>query len=315
MANTRINSGVSVAETRSRILGEVTTIAAYLYDEVLGENEVEYKTATLAEHFEMSTATADDRCVELQDMGVLTRTINMGRYNSDGTYALGRFAMWKVNVPRDEAMRRISEWGEKYLAGEVLSRDATLSKKREAKAVTTKPKDMTNAKNQPAIAPGGPIEHIKAETVVVAAKAEEETRAIAGPDRPSSFEALRPLRKADDATALIEAARQYANRSGKVSEQLAALKKMARELGVEIDESVVLSGISLIPDDRLETISLVLPVIERLERDNARLIKTLAEVNDKAKTTEHLQIENRRLKARVEALVSERVVTQQRAQA
>jgi hypothetical protein len=57
------------------------------------------------------------------------------------------------------------------------------------------------------------------EVPVVVAKADrEETRAIAGPEPEKAFAALASLRK-DEPRALIEAARQYANRQTAVEKE------------------------------------------------------------------------------------------------
>ncbi len=113
-----------------------------------------------------------------------------------------------------------------------------------------------------------------AEPVVVAdERSTEEVRAIAGPEPESPMASLRSIRK-DEPEALIEAARQYANRTSEVTAHIEAL----RGLGVEVDMDKVMAGISLTPDPELELVGRLLPYIDRLER-SAKTARALAESN------------------------------------
>lgn len=157
------------------------------------------------------------------------------------------------------------------------------------------------------------VTHIKDERVAIATKPDEEVRAIAGPDRPSPFATLAPLRK-DEPGALVEAARQYASRSGRIHDQIDKLMATAKELGITLNPDMLAGGVQLETDERLESISLVLPYIDKLEARVVRLTAELTEMRGKG-DLETLRNENRRLKTRVEQLVSQRVQAAQRAQA
>lgn len=86
-------------------------------------------------------------------------------------------------------------------------------------------------------------------------KSDDEVRAIAGPDAPSPFAVLAPLRKSESG-ALVAAAQQYRDRHALLATKL----KELREAGINVDEK----AITLARDERLETIMLVLPYIEDL---------------------------------------------------
>lgn len=119
------------------------------------------------------------------------------------------------------------------------------------------------------------------------------TVAISGPDPDvNPFEILRPLRKADDAEALIKAAQQYSDRLNFMEKKL---KELA-DAGILVDRSAV----HVDKDERLETVSLLLPFINRLEN-------TVRALGEKAALVEKTTNENIKLKAQVERLVAERV--------
>jgi len=146
--------------------------------------------------------------------------------------------------------------------------------------------------------PGGnpPRAYVKKEAIVVAdERSTEEVRAIAGPEPEKPMAVLAPMRK-DEPEALIEAARQYANRSASVTQHINEL----RELGVEVDVDMVWAGIKMTPDWELEAIGKVLPIIDRWER-RATVARTEAaalkdELTDLRKIVEPLRTEVHTLK-------------------
>jgi len=160
---------------------------------------------------------------------------------------------------------------------------------------------------------GKGVEAPKTEKVVVAdERSPGVVRAIAGPEPEQPMAALAPLRK-DDAEALIEAARQYANRSTEVSKHIEAL----RSLGVEVDVTKVMEGVKMTVDPTLETIMVILPVIDRLQSSNERL-RGLASGADAAlresrNMAETLRKERDALKA-ANTRLSERIVKERAAE-
>ena len=151
------------------------------------------------------------------------------------------------------------------------------------------------------------------ETVVVAdERSTEEVRAIAGPEPVSPMAALAPMRKSEP-EALIEAARQYVNRSTAVQRHVEEL----RALGVEVDVDMVMKGIKLTSDPVLDAIAQILPVLDRWERramegkrdvaalrdELADLRKTIDPLRD---ATASLKAANKRLSERNVALTAAR---------
>jgi hypothetical protein len=98
------------------------------------------------------------------------------------------------------------------------------------------------------------------ERVAVRMNGETPVEAIAGPDAPSPFESLRAIRK-DDVQALIEAAKQYANRKDAVRQSFANLEK----LGIKIDMDKAMSAVEFSENPYLEGVSILLPYLSTLE--------------------------------------------------
>jgi len=146
--------------------------------------------------------------------------------------------------------------------------------------------------------PGGnpPRAYAKKEAIVIAdERSTEEVRAIVGPEPEKPMAALAPMRK-DEPEALVEAARQYANRTTAVQEHVEAL----RGLGVEVDVLKVLEGISWKEDPILEAVASVLPIIDRWERRatvaRAEAAALKDELTDLRKVVEPLRTEVHTLK-------------------
>jgi hypothetical protein len=126
------------------------------------------------------------------------------------------------------------------------------------------------SRERKAIAPAPaiiPDETTEPERVTITEREEEETKAIAGPEPTKPTEVLRPLRKADDAEALIAAARQYVDRA----RQLDAKIKELEAIGLHVDHELIHQAVSWETDERLELVALLLPYITRLENTNSRL--------------------------------------------
>lgn len=141
-----------------------------------------------------------------------------------------------------------------------------------------------------------------------------ELRAVAGEDAESPFAALRPL-KYNESQAQIEAARQYRDRMAFVEQQISVFT----ERGIKVDRR----AFRLVRDRRLETLTLVLPYVESLERQVENLGKRSGvstddlrrQNNELQAEVQRLSGENRRLQDRVKSLLSETVSLRQRAPA
>lgn len=327
-------------EMRTGVLAQLDNIIDHLYGFITPGTPVEYKTATLTEALpDMTLNVADARAVQLMDLGILTREVKYGRHLPDGTWKVGRYAMWDLHMDKDAAKATLKAWGDKYMTGDVALSTAERDMARAKVSKAAKPKDPTNYKNQPRVAPGGPIERLAADSklvdaiaedaiasdarsiapfredkVAIATKPDEVTRAVAGPDAPKPLAALSSARKPDEAIALVAAARQY-NRGDRIAEQVTALQKAAETLGITIDPQVFAAGIKVEHDERLETVALLLPYIDSLESRIERMGRQLSESRDKVREAEQLANDNRRLRGRIEALISDKVVSAQRTQA
>jgi len=136
--------------------------------------------------------------------------------------------------------------------------------------------------------------------VALATNDREEVRAIAGPEPESPFAVLRSLRK-DESGALVEAARQYANRAKLVDQKLGELEAA----GIHIDRSAV----KMDKDEVLESVALTLPYITSLEST----LHNLSEQNEglRKKMTDYDVIKRsyETLKRRFEKDVAAKVAT------
>lgn len=122
--------------------------------------------------------------------------------------------------------------------------------------------------------------------VAIATRDSEETRAIAGPDPESTLkvklsEVIRATGRSDHASALVEAARQYANRGTSMKTQIDDLVKTAEGMGLTVDREALEKTLSFQPDERLETVALVLPYVDMLEAAVERGISNVKELNRK----------------------------------
>lgn len=107
----------------------------------------------------------------------------------------------------------------------------------------------------------------------------EILRAVAGPDREDGWQkALASLRK-DEHYALVEAARQYAGRRDELRSKVKELEAAGVTLKVTIEEAFDFER-----DERLETIALVLPYIDQLERYSIRWAQRVSSINDEVRT-------------------------------
>lgn len=328
--------GKSETEIRQTIIDTTKAFAEHLYSVMEPGAPVEHKAADFIEVTGLTLSVVDDRAVELQGLGILTRTIHFGKRLDDGSWKTGRWAEWELHVSYAEAMRLLDEWAVKVHAGEAR----TAATKRKAVYKGTKKAKKEKVAQQEALvmkpvtsnAPGTIPTYTSSTLtnvtptysntstattstvdVVYTNSATEDTKAIAGPDAPKPLASLASLRK-DEPGALIEAARQYSKRDTEIRSRIQALSESAKALGIEVNEDAVMLGIKMPEDERLATIGLVLPVIDRQEKTIERLTSTVEELRARAKKAEDLDNENRRLRGKVERLISERVTAQQHVQ-
>lgn len=144
------------------------------------------------------------------------------------------------------------------------------------------------------------------------AKVVETTVAIVGPDAPTLAEAMpkavRDLRK-DESGALIAATKQYVARKDTALGKLRELADTMTELGIKFDFAKAAGSMHFEEDERLETVALVLPYVEQLERVNEDLARKVTDMRPKVAKHDTLQADVDRLSQRVERLVSQQTAS------
>lgn len=124
--------------------------------------------------------------------------------------------------------------------------------------------------------------------------------ASAGPEPVRAMAAVGPGRK-DEAQALIEAARQYAN----VNRELDKKVKELEDLGMTVDRQALAKAIKAPHDHRLLIVSSVLPYIEQIERQVDRLTTQNEDLRTKNASLPDLTLRVNRLHESNTRLVSE----------
>lgn len=181
---------------------------------------------------------------------------------------VGRNYGWTLAVDQATALERIARRQEQDAAAFGTNRLAAGKAAGKARTKAAKERKVTD------------------NSVTIATTEFETTRAIAGPEPDSTMrvkvrEAIRGTRKAGDASALVEAARQYASRGTSMKAQIDDLVKTAEGMGLTVDREALEKTLSFQPDERLETVALVLPYIEMLEAAVERGIDNVKELQRK----------------------------------
>lgn len=138
-------------------------------------------------------------------------------------------------------------------------------------------------------------------------KSTEETRAIAGPEPDKPFASLAPLRK-DEYAALIEAARQYANRKAEFAKVIDNLRAM----GIEIDDAKLDKAVKFPSDPHMDSISEVLPYISRLEGMVENLTRQLIDARQRAVDYNEVKRERDSLRTQLQRKIAESIAARQR---
>lgn len=198
-----------------------------------------------------------------------------------GTPTPGKITLWTLHGSKEEAVAQLKESWERPKNNEPAEVERTIPGGDDR---YTDPEDYRTQDDE--------------DRVALAKSEREETRAIAGPEPASPFAVLRSLRK-DESGALVEAARQYAGRMKLVETKLAELEAA----GIHID----VSAVKLDKDDRLESISLVLPYINSMESTLHNLSEQNEALRKKMADYDLLRRDYQVLKKRFENGVAARV--------
>lgn len=286
---------MAFADWRERALAEYIGILDKTYELLGDQPHIGVSYAKVADAISVPTWRMINLKTLMESEGILRTSIE---YNPmvGGKRIMGRQSTWQLVVPIEEAKRRIIEWDKKGLSWEYEKRPDYVAKA-----------PVKYKSPRPEIIPMTAVEYsatVEEEPPVTIAKTEkEETRAIAGPEPQKAFAALASLRK-DEPAALVEAARQYANRQTAVEQQYQTLVTM----GLQVDKEAFLASISLPKDDLLDAISLVLPLITTLQNKNESLLAQLNAARDKTKDYAEVKHAYERLQKRWNERVAEKVM-------
>lgn len=262
------------AATQNRFNKEIVFLKA-IYMHLNPGEETEIGAATIGTTVDITYNVAMAYAQQFEKLGLIERRYVWQGQPTD-KMAMGKHAFWKLTKPYEEALDILERDQAKRLEITAAKRSASASKPRTSKKMR--------------------------ESV-------EVTKAIVGPDAPTLGEAMPELRAArkDERTALIEAARQYAKRHEAAFGKLNELAATMADLGISFDIEKARAAFVFEPDDRLEAIALILPYIDRLERTNEQLGRSIVETSEKVRDYDRMKNENERLIRRVEALVSQGV--------
>lgn len=264
----------------------------HLYETMnVGDEYADCSTTLVAKALGLTESRATQAVKDIGGIGIIERRISF-RENIGGISG-GRRAHWRLTIDYETAKSLLAE----------LDREES---ERYDTAMRT-----SSGRRRIDIKPNQPVPPTEAyETPVIRHVNGFAVEAISGPDRPTMLEALRDLRK-DESYALVEAARQYLGRERNLGSGIETLLAQASALGVKIDVESLRSAITIERDDRLESVSLVLPYIDLLERQVERLTTANVEYRSKLKAHDDLARENKSLRDQNTRLIAQRVAIAQ----
>lgn len=195
---------------------------------------------------------------DMEKMGIISRRVEYGS-KSNGMSAGRHFHLTILLAPDEaEAAFDIADKEELRKYHVAISEGNRRSAKRRWEKATAK--------------------KINTDKTAIRYEQDEPVEAIAGPEAPSPFEVLKPMRK-DEPKALVEAARQYRDKTGGIRSKIDDVIATAKELGISINETALRESVTVENDERLEIICLVLPYIEALERRVEALLEKSTDLN------------------------------------
>jgi hypothetical protein len=265
------------------------------------ETEVMSQSAKLVAKWMGDRLTAENTSRHLatvEELGILSRRLE---YNFNDIP--GRHWHYTLHGSHEEAKQKLAAYVEQRTREHAERHAKGMDKMHKTRAANRiKAADRINGQAAP--------EPVADEQRVVVAKRDSEVvRAVAGPEGESALAVqLRALREPDESYALTEAARQYANRSKRLFEQIAQLEATANELGVSFDKTKLVNSMHFDTDARLDAIVPLLPYIDRLEARVARQGEQLVEQRRKYADYDAIKAERDRLAKRIEQIIAANVV-------
>ena len=216
----------------------------------LGEQVRDVSAATLAEGAGLHPQRGAPYVSVFIDLGIVERVGPEYGTPTNGMSA-GRHYHYTLLLSHEEAVERFEKWATMAAATDAQNR-----------------KDGANRRY---------------EDQLVAEAGEDKPAGLAASVDAKTVKRLKESRK-DEASALVEAARQYANRDDRLDGMIADMEKAAKEMGIAFDAASALGLFTVEHDERLEVIAQVMPYIERLERENERLKSALVQAQNEAAT-------------------------------
>lgn len=260
---------------------------------VVGEEVRQMKAELFASALGMPAPRIGERIKEIAHLGILNRRLEMGSYGNG--MSMGRHFHWTLMVPKDEAVARLIQLDADEQAQARENYAQGFEKQRETRRKANGA-EHTEAK---------PVERLG-----ITVREGEPVEAIVGPEPPAPLADLRQYRK-NESFALVEAARQYAERHTKVGSSIEDLIAQAKAYGVTIDIDTVRQAVQFERDERLEDVGLVLPYVDELERAVSRLTNERTELYKKIADLNAAKVENTKLKAQVDRMIAQKVTAAQ----
>lgn len=274
------------------------TVIAKLYDHWQAGNDVKTSVGDVATLLDVPRGDVEGASTEAVAAGILVREQRRnGRYITSHwmlipetkAEALGQLDAHFTKV--EEA--RLASWKDGTARGVHRSGSVLKPTKREVEKAAIQ-KRAAELAAQPAVKPA-----------LEERVAQGNGAAITGPDAPKPFAALAPMRK-NEAAALVEAARQYADRGSTVDAKLDEIERTMATIGVAFDREMLRGSITLERDERLETVGLVLPYIHELEQRVARLTQDNTDLRGSRDELRQLKETSAKQRQQIDRLIAER---------
>lgn len=251
----------------------------------VGREYPDMASSRVGETIGLSKSQADAIARSLSDVGILQRRLEIAPFFNGST--AGRKYHWTLTTDIDTARSLLAELDNEESNTYHTKLSASMQEANARRSSATRVSVL-------------PVE------ATITTHDDRPVIAVIGPDAPTSFAALADLRK-DESFALVTAARQYAAREHTMEASIENLLRQAADLGISIDPMRLRDSVQLDQDDRLESVSLVLPYIDQLERRVSRQYETITAHADKLAKCADLERENKSLREQNSRLIAQRV--------
>jgi hypothetical protein len=273
----------------------------FLYKKfTVGQEARQISAERIAKEAGQQRAAVDAAIRSFDKLGILSRRLEFGGAGPTGH--IGRQYHWTLLVPKAEAVLRLSNQQE--MEREAIESGRPLYSFLPNRSGPTRKNTKASAD---AAEQQGANGYDPEKVVVAPETSEEETKAVVGEERPSPFAALAPLRKLDDAEALIEAARQYRNRKATISATIEQTVKAMASIGVTFDREAFEQTLTIETDEALELVAQLIPHVDALQNRIGAQQEQINALKAKAAETGRLEAEVATLRTQNQRLISRSV--------